>query len=81
MLKKLGYDLQKTSDRLDMRKLVLGKICQSNYFDWSENFDGVVKLEKTWYFNLKMICSEGGKAGGFVGDALNPVDSQAALYQ
>lgn len=76
MLKKLGYDLQKTSDRLDMRKLVLGKICQSNYFDWSENFDGVVKLEKTWYFNLKMICSEGGAQMRSVREVYHFIEAQ-----
>lgn len=76
LLKNLGFDLKKTLDRLDMRKLVIGKISKINYFDWSETFDGVVKKEKTWYFNLKMICDAGGAQMRSIREVYHFVEAQ-----
>lgn len=55
----------KTHDRINLRNLELKHLTSYkndvNGFDWSENFDGKVILNNNiYYFNFKMICSDGG---------------------
>lgn len=55
----------KTQDRINLRNYNLKHLKVFKYdlngLDWSENFDGKVNINNNiYYFNFKMICSEGG---------------------
>jgi len=55
---------EKTNDRLNMETLELKSVKyplkEDDGFDWTENFDLKLVSDKTIYFNLKFVCSEGG---------------------
>lgn len=57
-------DFEKTHDRLNVEtfelKSVLYPMKEDDGFDWTENFDLKHISDKTIYFNLKFVCSEGG---------------------
>jgi hypothetical protein len=53
-----------TKERINKRTLVLKKIKnikENNGFDWTEDFDGKVEInKKTLYINFKFVCDKGG---------------------
>lgn len=58
-----GFSMAKTRMRLhtDMLCMSSDNHSKDEMFDWTENFDGVQDTERCkLYFNLKMICGQGG---------------------
>ena len=55
----------KTNERINIEKMdILLKTTPLKYkdgFEWTENFDGIMKIKKNnYYFNLKLVCDQEG---------------------
>ena len=66
LIKKItNHELEKTNKRIHIHSKQLYDVKHPmkgvNGFDYTENFDGILKnINKEYYFNLKVICNNGG---------------------